>query len=111
MITMKSKIFIVILLLFIITVISIPIVLKSSLTNDVRDYLTSRQGYLAEDIKSIKSSIGKAPVLSTKVIFEDEPTAKYFYKKEENGVIIQFSCAPIHGVDNGHFEYKHREVR
>ena len=72
---------------------------------EVERYLLQTQGYQQSDIQRIDTSIGKAPVVSTKVIFTDEPEARYFYKKE-NGSIRQYSSAPVHGV-NPSFNYKH----
>lgn len=34
--------------------------------------------------------------------------ARYFYKKEQ-GKIIQYNQAPIKGVDDGTYNYKHHE--
>lgn len=54
----------------------------SNRDTEVERYLLQTQGYQQSDIQRIDTSIGKAPVVSTEVIFTDEPEARYFYKKK-----------------------------
>ncbi|MCM3172822.1 DUF3139 domain-containing protein [Paenibacillus sp. MER 99-2] len=71
----------------------------------VEAYLLSSKEYGHEDIQQIDTHFGKAPLVSTEVIFKDEPLARYFYQ-EENGQIYQYSSAPVKGVDPN-FTYRH----
>lgn len=78
--------------------------------NQVLNYLTEVKKYNSADIYSIETLISKAPLVSTEVIFKDEMDARYFYKVED-GKVIQFSQAPVRGVDPGKYDYKHKENR
>lgn len=78
--------------------------------NQVLNYLTEVKKYNPSDIYSIETSISKAPVVSTEVIFKDEMDARYFYKVED-GKVIQFSQAPARGIDTEKYDYKHEESR
>ncbi|MCH6186638.1 MULTISPECIES: DUF3139 domain-containing protein [Paenibacillus] len=51
---------------------------KSDTQNKVFDYLVKIQGYKPSEIYSVKTQIGKAPLVSTQVIFKDETNARYF---------------------------------
>lgn len=75
-----------------ITILSIVVVLgltihfglnyyKDKVTQEVISYLVEEKGYKQTDIAEIKTYIGKAPLVSTSVIFKDEPNAMYMYKK------------------------------
>ncbi|MCM3697825.1 DUF3139 domain-containing protein [Paenibacillus macerans] len=77
-----------------------------NLESEVFNHLLN-EGYQKEEILSVKSELGKAPVFSATVIFKDEPNARYFYKKE-NGAIIQYSRAPVKGIDFD-YQYKHQD--
>ncbi|ALA41486.1 hypothetical protein ABE82_08110 [Paenibacillus peoriae] len=83
---------------------------KSHTQNEVFNYLVKTQGYKPSEIYSVETQIGKAPLVSTQVIFKDETNARYFYKKED-GKIIQYSQAPVKGVDDGAYNYKHKEKK
>ncbi|MBE0336689.1 DUF3139 domain-containing protein [Paenibacillus sp. 23TSA30-6] len=83
---------------------------KSHTQNEVFNYLVKIQGYKPSEIYSVETQIGKAPLVSTQVIFKDETNARYFYKKEQ-GEIIQYSQAPVKGVDDGAYSYKHKEKK
>ena len=81
---------------------------KQKTNNEVLLYLTDEKGYLKEEISEIYTQIGKAPVVSTTVIFSDELDSRYFYRKE-NGRIYQYSSAPVHGSWDGRTIFKHEE--
>ncbi|WP_090735981.1 DUF3139 domain-containing protein [Paenibacillus sp. Mc5Re-14] len=81
---------------------------KSYTQNEVFSYLIKDQAYKPSAIYSVETQIAKAPLISTQVIFKDEIDARYFYKKEQ-GKIIQYNQAPIKGVDDGAYIYKHHE--
>ncbi|ETT53072.1 hypothetical protein C162_07454 [Paenibacillus sp. FSL R7-269] len=83
-------------------------IFKDKTTNEVEAYLIEERGYNPKDIYAIYTQIGKAPLVSTTVIFEDDRSSRYFYRKE-NGRIYQYSRAPVHGVDDGTKRYKHME--
>ncbi|WP_019640270.1 DUF3139 domain-containing protein [Paenibacillus fonticola] len=63
---------------------------KGSLESEVRNYLF-KQGYKNEEIQSIHTRVGKAPVFSIEVIFVDEPQTVYYYRKSD-GKIIQYGA-------------------
>lgn len=48
-------------------------------TQEVISYLVEEKEYKQSDIAEIKTYIGKAPLVSTSVIFKDEPNAMYMY--------------------------------
>ncbi|MBP2113396.1 DUF3139 domain-containing protein [Paenibacillus silagei] len=77
-------------------------------TSEVEAYLLENRGYYPNDIYEIYTQIGKAPLVSTTVIFEDDRSSRYLYRKE-NGKIYQYSRAPVHGVYDGTKRYKHIE--
>jgi hypothetical protein len=81
---------------------------KSYTQNKVFSYLIKDQGYKPSEIYSVETQIAKAPLISTQVIFKDEINARYFYKKEQ-GKIIQYNQAPIKGIDDVAYIYKHHE--
>ncbi|WP_241669429.1 DUF3139 domain-containing protein [Paenibacillus sp. CFBP13512] len=66
---------------------------KDKVTQEVISYLVDEKGYKSTDIDEIKTYIGKAPVVSTSVIFKDEPNAMYMYK-EEAGHMKQYKAIP-----------------
>lgn len=76
--------------------------------NKVLDYLTEVKKYKMAEISSIETSISKAPLVGSEVIFKDETNARYFYKVAD-GIVVQYGQAPVHGVDNGKHTYKHKE--
>ncbi|ALP38255.1 hypothetical protein ASL14_20830 [Paenibacillus sp. IHB B 3084] len=76
----------------------------------VKDYLLHTRGYANEDIASIQTAFGKAPVVSTEVRFTDEAQTRYFYRQVD-GIIFQYSCAPLRGVNPVDYSYKHAEER
>nr|WP_237167922.1 DUF3139 domain-containing protein [Paenibacillus yonginensis] len=78
-----------------------------SFKNEVSNYLIHDKGFSSNEVKKITTHISKAPVISASVIFSDEPSARYFYKKER-GQFIQYSCAPVKGI-NLEYKYKHCE--
>lgn len=84
---------------------------KNSLESDVRGYLF-KQGYINEEIKSIRTRVGKAPVFSVEVIFMDEPEIIYYYRKDD-GKIIQYGIpTDISGKNTSEdYIFKHREKR
>lgn len=83
-------------------------VFKDKTTNEVEAYLIEERGYNPNDIYEIYTQIGKAPLVSTTVIFDDDRSSRYLYRKE-NGKIYQYSRAPVQGVDDGTKRYKHIE--
>lgn len=83
-------------------------IFKDKTTSEVEIYLQEKRGYNLNDIYEIYTQIGKAPLVSTTVIFNDDRSSRYFYRKE-NGKIYQYSKAPVHGVDDGTKRYKHIE--
>ena len=80
---------------------------KWRMSDEVRDYLLKERHYRPEQVARIYTQIGKAPVVSTTVIFADEPSTRYFYRKLE-GTFLQYSIAPLHGADYSP-PYKHEE--
>lgn len=83
-------------------------IFKDKTTREVEAYLIEERGYNPNDIYEIYTQIGKAPLVSTTVIFDDDRSSRYFYRKE-NGKIYQYNRAPVHGVDDGTKRYKHIE--
>ncbi|MEK4045091.1 DUF3139 domain-containing protein [Paenibacillus sp. FSL H8-0048] len=83
-------------------------IFKDKTTNEVETYLIEERGYNPNDINEVYTQIGKAPLVSTTVIFDDDRSSRYFYRKE-NGRIYQYSRAPVQGVDDGTKQYKHIE--
>ncbi|WP_340021299.1 DUF3139 domain-containing protein [Paenibacillus sp. FSL K6-1096] len=83
-------------------------IFKDKTTSEVEAYLIEEQGYNPNDIYEIYTQIGKAPLVSTTVIFDDDRSSRYLYRKE-NGKIYQYSRAPVQGVDDGTKRYKHVE--
>ncbi|WP_438350818.1 DUF3139 domain-containing protein [Paenibacillus sp. FA6] len=81
---------------------------KNNMNREVKSYLLEEKEYTEVDIYKIYTQVGKAPLVSTTVIFNDERRSRYFYRKE-NGRIYQYSRAPLNGVDVGHIRYKHEE--
>lgn len=81
---------------------------KNKMSREIESYLIDQKGYSEIDISKIYTQVGMAPVVSTTVIFNDDKSSRYFYRKE-NGRIYQYSMAPVHGVDDGHKLYKHKE--
>ncbi|WP_449600607.1 DUF3139 domain-containing protein [Paenibacillus sp. Marseille-Q9583] len=80
---------------------------RNHMDNEVIHYLVATRDYKNEDLYKIYTQIGKAPVVSTTVIFADEPNARYFYRKEKDR-IYQYSMAPVKGTDPN-YTYKHIE--
>lgn len=74
----------------------------------VLEYLTEVKKYKMTEISSIETSISKAPLVGSEVIFKDETNARYFYKVAD-GIVVQYGQAPVHGVDDGKYIYKHKE--
>ncbi|MEK5489279.1 DUF3139 domain-containing protein [Paenibacillus sp. FSL R7-0297] len=83
-------------------------IFKDKTTSKVETYLLEKKGYNHNDIYKIYTQIGKAPLVSTTVIFNDDRSSRYFYRNE-NGKIYQYSRAPVQGVDDGTKLYKHNE--
>ncbi|MEK3875238.1 DUF3139 domain-containing protein [Paenibacillus sp. FSL M7-0420] len=83
-------------------------IFRDKTTNEVETYLIEERGYNPNDIYEIYTQIGKAPLVSTTVIFNDDRSSRYLYRKE-NGRINQYSRAPVQGVDDGTKQYKHIE--
>lgn len=81
---------------------------KAKTNKTIESYLINQKGYSHSDISEIYTQIGKAPLVSTTVIFSDDISSRYFYRKEK-GRIYQYSMAPVQGVDDGHKEYGHKE--
>ncbi|WP_074113517.1 hypothetical protein, partial [Paenibacillus sp. P46E] len=81
---------------------------KNKMNQEIQSYLLNQRGYTKTDINKIYTQVGKAPLVSTTVIFNDERDNRYFYRKED-GRIYQYSMAPVQGVDDGHQQYKHKE--
>jgi hypothetical protein len=48
------------------------------MTKEVEAYLINEQGYTKSEISEIYTEIGKAPMVSTTVIFKDEQGSRYF---------------------------------
>jgi hypothetical protein len=80
---------------------------RNHMNNEVIQYLVDTRDYKNEDLYKVYTQISKAPVVSTTVIFADEPYARYFYRKEKNQ-IYQYSMAPVKGTDSN-YTYKHIE--
>lgn len=78
------------------------------MNQEIKSYLINQKGYSEVDINKIYTQVGKAPLVSTTVIFNDDRGNRYFYRKE-SGQIYQYSMAPVQGVDDGHTKYKHKE--
>lgn len=81
---------------------------KHDMNQDILTYLKTDKGYQEHEIYKIYTQIGKAPVVSTTVIFNDEQYNKYFYRKEE-GRIFQYSHAPVRTMDGYNAVFKHEE--
>ncbi|WP_151734280.1 DUF3139 domain-containing protein [Paenibacillus tengchongensis] len=82
---------------------------KQRTNREIEAYLINRKGYSRQLISTIYTQIGKAPVVSTTVIFSDDRGSRYFYRKE-NGRIYQYSMAPLHGAWDGRRPFKHAET-
>lgn len=80
---------------------------RNHMNNEVIHYLVDTKNYKNKDIYKVYTQISKAPVVSTTVIFADEPNARYFYRKEKDR-IYQYSMAPVKGFDQK-YTYKHIE--
>lgn len=63
-----------------------------SMEKTVEHYLYEEKNYQPSDIERIDGKIGKLPLHSVHVIFNDEPYAKYIYKVED-GEVKQISAA------------------
>ncbi|ASA26161.1 hypothetical protein B9T62_03430 [Paenibacillus donghaensis] len=81
---------------------------KDKMNRQIVHYLTTEQGYTEKQLYKVYTQIGKAPVVSTTVIFADEPDARYFYRKEA-GQIYQYSNAPAGPPDGSKTHYLHLE--
>ncbi|WP_150265919.1 DUF3139 domain-containing protein [Paenibacillus tepidiphilus] len=84
-------------------------IFQHRMNQEILTYLINEKGYSRPEIHTISTSIGKAPVVSTTVIFSDDRGSRYFYRKE-NGRMYQYSMAPVHGVDDGRRPYKHADT-
>lgn len=80
---------------------------RNHMNNEVIHYLVDMRDYKNEDLYKVYTQIGKAPVVSTTVIFADEHNARYFYRKEKDR-IYQYSMASVKGTDPN-YTYKHIE--
>jgi len=80
---------------------------RNHMDNEVVHYLVATRDYKNEDLYKVHTQISKAPVVSTTVIFADEPNARYFYRKEKDR-IYQYSMAPVK-VTDPNYTYKHIE--
>ncbi|KTD83593.1 hypothetical protein [Paenibacillus etheri] len=80
---------------------------RNQMNNEVIHYLVDTRDYKNADLYKIYTQIGKAPVVSTTVIFADEPNARYFYRKEKKR-IYQYSMASVKGTDPN-YTFKHIE--
>lgn len=83
-------------------------IFKYNTSKEVESYLIEQQGYTKKEINEINTHIGKAPLVSTTVIFSDDMSSRYFYRKED-GRIYQYAMAPRYGVDAGDKVYKHED--
>lgn len=105
----RKKIIFMIIIVLLFGLSSIGLTLfKNKMNTEVMAYLTTTRGYSDDEISKIYTQISKAPVVSTTVIFADEESSRYFYRKE-NGRIYQYSMAPVHGANYGDEKYKHEE--
>lgn len=80
---------------------------KEKINNELTTYLVQKKGYSKADIAQINTTISKAPVVSSTIIFSDEPNAMYFYKPE-NGEFVQYTQAPA--IYDNKQVYKHSEL-
>jgi len=80
---------------------------RNHMDNEVIHYLVATRDYKNEGLYKVYTQISKAPVVSTTVIFADEPNARYFYRKEKDR-IYQYSMALVKGFDPN-YTYKHSE--
>ncbi|TPG70518.1 DUF3139 domain-containing protein [Brevibacillus laterosporus] len=83
---------------------------KYSLKNEVAKYLIT-QGYSKDQITSINTYFGKAPLFSARVIFSDEENIIYYYMKD--GRIRQFGTpTDLDGhVPTDGYHFKHIEIK
>ncbi len=107
---MKKKSFVIVFsLVFLISIGTLVLQsFKNKMNSEVESYLINQRGYAKQDLSEIYTQVGKAPLVSTTVIFNDDLSSRYFYRKE-NGKIYQYSRAPVSGVDDGRTVYKHEE--
>ncbi|MFD5021103.1 DUF3139 domain-containing protein [Paenibacillus sp. NPDC058367] len=80
---------------------------RNHMDNEVIHYLVATRDYKNEDLYKVYTQIGKAPVVSTTVIFADEPNVRYFYRKEKDR-IYQYNMSPVK-VTDPNYTYKHIE--
>lgn len=95
--------------LIVLFVPSFIVINKYTLKNEVTTYLTN-QGYLEDQIASINTYFGKAPLFSARVIFSDEKNIIYYYMKDHDE-IRQFGTPTEldgHEPTNG-YDFKHIE--
>lgn len=83
-------------------------IFKYKTSKEVELYLIEQQGYTKKEISEISTHISKAPVVSTTVVFTDDMSSWYLYRKED-GKIYQYAMAPRYGVDSGDKVYKHED--
>lgn len=106
---LKKKLFSIIIMFIVISVGILSLQLfKNKMNQEIKSYLINQKGYSEIEIDEIYTQVGKAPLVSTTVIFKDDRSNRYFYRKE-NEQIYQYSMAPVQGVDDGHTQYKHKE--
>lgn len=104
----KTKLIFIVLILLIYGITSLAFhYFQNHMNREVIHYLVETRNYKKEDFDKVYTQIAKAPLVSTTVIFADEPYARYFYRKE-NGRIFQYSRAPVKGNDPS-YTYKHIE--
>lgn len=83
-------------------------IFKYKTSKEIESCLIEQQGYTKKEISEITTHIGKAPLVSTTVIFSDELSPRYFYRKED-GKICQYSKPPRYGIDAEDKIYKHAD--
>ncbi|AIQ75900.1 MULTISPECIES: hypothetical protein [Paenibacillus] len=104
----NTKLIFIVLILLICGITSLALhSFRNHMNREVIHYLIETRNYKKEDFYKVYTQIAKAPLVSTTVIFADEPYARYFYRKE-NGRIYQYSRAPVKGNDPS-YTYKHIE--
>ncbi len=107
----KAKIWVVVLGIIIVLGIAYNVgtnIYKEKITNELTTYLIQKKGYSEKDLAQVDTTISKAPVVSSTVIFTDEPNAVYFYKPE-NGGFVQYKEAPA--IYDNKQVYKHSELK
>ncbi|MNM80450.1 hypothetical protein D3C81_924200 [compost metagenome] len=79
------------------------------LKKDVKKYLIE-EGIDENRVLKIETVIAKAPVLSARVIFADEPNVTYYYRRS-SGEIVQFGMPTYNVPGDTSYEFKHMDPR